>query len=117
MHKFHVEQFRSQSTLTGVAQAVVDKIVRIHHDMYMSGVGSENGVSNSQGRRDDITLLVRNFNFPLPHALASPTPVVRFNPNPTVNTIPDWTSSQSELGKSSSSMKIFVTHKIRCVRI
>lgn len=73
--------------------------MRIHHDMYMSGVGNENGVSNSQGRRDDITLLVRNFNFPLPHALASPTPVVRFNPNPTVNTIPEWTSSQSEAGK------------------
>lgn len=97
-----VTEFRSQSTLTGVAQAVVDKIVRIHHDMYMSGVGSENAVSSSQGRRDDITLLVRNFNFPLPHALASPTPVVRFNPNPTVNTIPDWTSSQSEVETTQS---------------
>lgn len=33
------------------------------------------------GKRDDITLLVRNFNFPLPHALKSPTnQSVRFNP-------------------------------------
>lgn len=33
------------------------------------------------GKRDDITLLVRNFNFPLPNALKSPTnQSVRFNP-------------------------------------
>jgi len=43
-------------------------------------------MSNTQntmttGKRDDITLLVRNFNFPLPHALKSPTSQsVRFNP-------------------------------------
>jgi len=43
-------------------------------------------MSNTQntmitGKRDDITLLVRNFSFPLPHALKSPTSQsVRFNP-------------------------------------
>ena len=30
-----VEQFGVQSTLTGVAQGVVDRIVRVHHDQYM----------------------------------------------------------------------------------
>ncbi|KAL0276687.1 UNVERIFIED_CONTAM: hypothetical protein PYX00_004204 [Menopon gallinae] len=71
-----VEQFRVQSTLTGVAQGVVDKIVRIHHDVYMSGASDV-----LRGERDDITLLVRNFNFPMPNALESPTnPQVRFNP-------------------------------------
>jgi TAK1-binding protein 1 len=30
-----VEQFATQSTLTGVAQGVVDRVVRIHHDKYM----------------------------------------------------------------------------------
>lgn len=30
-----VEQFGSQSTITGVAQGVVDRIARIHHDHYM----------------------------------------------------------------------------------
>lgn len=70
-------QFRIQSTLTGVAQAVVDKIVRIHHDVNMSNSSS----MPTSGKREDITLLVRNFNFPLPHALKSPTaPSVRFNP-------------------------------------
>ncbi|XP_011641728.1 TGF-beta-activated kinase 1 and MAP3K7-binding protein 1-like [Pogonomyrmex barbatus] len=72
-----VEQFRVQSTLTGVAQAVVDKIVRIHHDVNMSNTQN----TMTTGKRDDITLLVRNFNFPLPHALKSPTSQsVRFNP-------------------------------------
>ncbi|KAJ8684310.1 hypothetical protein QAD02_020102 [Eretmocerus hayati] len=64
-----VEQFKIQSTLTGVAQGVVDKIVRIHHDKSMSS--SQNTLAN--GKRDDITLLVRNFNFPMPNALKSPT--------------------------------------------
>lgn len=82
-----VEQFREQSTLTGVAQAVVDKMVRIHHDVYMSGSSTPNGHSRICGKRDDITLLVRNFNYPLPNAINSPTnPVVRFNP--IVTTVP-----------------------------
>lgn len=72
-----VEQFRIQATLTGVAQAVVDKVVRIHHDMNMSN--SQN--SSKSGKREDITLLVRNFNFPLPNALKSPSgQSVHFNP-------------------------------------
>lgn len=75
-------QFRVQSTLMGVAQAVVDKIVRLHHDAYMNGSGSIVG-----GKRDDITLLVRNFNFPMPHGTGAPAGLisnnvnsVRFNP-------------------------------------
>ena len=82
-----------QSTLTGVAQAVVDRIVRIHHDVYMSGTA--NGNCTVGGKRDDITLLVRNFNFPLPNALNSPTnAVVRFNPIvTTVATLP-WSGGE-----------------------
>ncbi|XP_046384331.1 TGF-beta-activated kinase 1 and MAP3K7-binding protein 1-like [Ischnura elegans] len=82
-----VEEFRAQSTLTGVAQAVVDKIVRKHHDGYMSAVASSTPphsplvTSQSAGigkavrytKRDDITLLVVNFNFPLPNALRTPS--------------------------------------------
>lgn len=30
-----VEQFSSQTTLVGVAQGVVDRVTRIHHDHYM----------------------------------------------------------------------------------
>ncbi|XP_065351282.1 TGF-beta-activated kinase 1 and MAP3K7-binding protein 1-like [Cloeon dipterum] len=70
-----VEQFRTQATLSGVAQAVVDKIVRQHHDMFVGG--------GNCTQRDDITLMVRNFNFPMPYALPnSPmtVPTVTFNP-------------------------------------
>ncbi|KAJ8942761.1 hypothetical protein NQ314_009972 [Rhamnusium bicolor] len=75
-----VEQFREQATLTGVAQAVVDKAVRLHHDWYMS-----NSISHScTPKREDITLVLRNFNYPLPNAITSPTtPSVTFNPLPT----------------------------------
>ncbi|XP_050310738.1 TGF-beta-activated kinase 1 and MAP3K7-binding protein 1-like [Anthonomus grandis grandis] len=72
-----VEQFREQGTLVTVAQAVVDKVVRLHHDWYMS-----NSINQScPPKREDITLVLRNFNFPMPNALKSPTkPTVQFNP-------------------------------------
>lgn len=63
-------EFSVQSTLNGVAQAVVDKVVRIHHDAFM--VGSPDIKQRCQ-KRGDITLLVRNFNYPLANAISSPT--------------------------------------------
>ncbi|KAI4479641.1 PREDICTED: TGF-beta-activated kinase 1 and MAP3K7-binding protein 1-like [Polistes canadensis] len=94
-----VEQFRVQSTLTGVAQAVVDKIVRIHHDVNMSN--SQSTLTTS--KRNDITLLVRNFNFPLPHALKSPTgQAVRFNP--IVQTVPMCTLTDNDDCSNTSSV-------------
>ncbi|KAF7382415.1 TGF-beta-activated kinase 1 and MAP3K7-binding protein 1-like isoform X2 [Vespula maculifrons] len=94
-----VEQFRIQSTLTGVAQAVVDKIVRIHHDVNMSNSQS----TLTTGKRDDITLFVRNFNFPLPHALKSPTgQAVRFNP--IVQTAPISTLTDNDDCSNTSSV-------------
>lgn len=63
--------------MTGVAQAVVDKAVRLHHDWYMS-----NSLNSScSPKREDITLVLRNFNYPLPNAITSPSkPTVKFNP-------------------------------------
>jgi len=87
-----VEQFRVQSTLTGVAQAVVDKVVRIHHDTFMSG--SEH--SGQCQKRDDITLLVRNFNHLLPNALNSPTTSVRFSPVVSVQLTPRLEDAPSD---------------------
>ncbi|XP_067120575.1 TGF-beta-activated kinase 1 and MAP3K7-binding protein 1-like isoform X2 [Centruroides vittatus] len=60
--KMVIEQFSMHTTITGVAQAVVDKIVRIHHDMYLN---SPESLTVCQ-KRDDITLIVRNFNQLLP---------------------------------------------------
>lgn len=56
---------------------MVDRVVRLHHDWYMS-----NSLNNTcSAKREDITLIVRNFNFPLPNAIRSPTnPTVTFNP-------------------------------------
>ena len=62
--------FNEQSTLNGVAQAVVDKVVRIHHDTYMTSNDERKDLCQT---RKDITLLVRNFNYPLPNAVNSPT--------------------------------------------
>lgn len=49
-----LEEFSTQSTLNGVAQAVVDKVVRMHHDTYMK----DNQVPKKFQNRADITLLV-----------------------------------------------------------
>ena len=59
-----------QSTLNGVAQAVVDRVVRIHHDSYIGGTPDVKHICQKRG---DITLLVRNINYPLVNAMNSPT--------------------------------------------
>ncbi|XP_070580706.1 TGF-beta-activated kinase 1 and MAP3K7-binding protein 1-like [Ptychodera flava] len=69
-------EFTIQTTLNGVAQAVIDKVVRIHHDTFMS----DNEFSKSCERRDDITLLVRSFNMRLGTSLQSPTQGGQYNP-------------------------------------
>ena len=64
-------EFAEQSTLYGVTQAVVDKVVRRHHDKFM--LSTDATTKELCQKRDDITLLVRNFNYPLPNAINSPT--------------------------------------------
>ena len=61
------QQFTSQTTLNGVAQAVVDQVVRLHHDTFMTNPDRRKLCE----KRDDITLLIRNFNCPL-QSVASP---------------------------------------------
>lgn len=62
-----VEQFRVQSTLMGVSQSTVHKVVQMHHDAFMRQIEDDN--RSLFNVRDDITLLVRNFNFPMPNAI------------------------------------------------
>nr|WMZ41604.1 TAB1 protein [Altica viridicyanea] len=97
-----VEQFREQATLTGVAQAVVDRAVRLHHDWYMS-----NSLNNScSPKREDITLVLRNFNYHLPNAITSPTtPSVTFNPIVTTNTVSDCSTFQGSTVSSNATTK------------
>ena len=59
------EELHCQNNLTGVAQAVVDRIGRIHHDTYM------NQMSKCQ-KRDDMTLLIRIFKEEIANNMKSP---------------------------------------------
>lgn len=99
-------EFSIQSTLHGVAQAVVDKVVRMHHDAYMTGTPDIKSLCKKRG---DITLLVRNFNYPLANAINSPSRVGPYNPlsPPTPARIPSHLpltpSISSELSDHSSS--------------
>lgn len=61
-----VEQFRVQTNLMNVSQSVVNKILLQHHDTFMSRVDEEKSLRFSL--REDITLIIRNFNYPLPNA-------------------------------------------------
>eukprot|EP00095_Tigriopus_kingsejongensis_P006516 maker-scaffold172_size289735-snap-gene-1.25 protein:Tk06516 transcript:maker-scaffold172_size289735-snap-gene-1.25-mRNA-1 annotation:"tgf-beta-activated kinase 1 and map3k7-binding protein 1" len=51
------EQFAENTTLTGVAQSVVDKIVRMHREQFEMESGSRSACTP----REDMTLLIRNF--------------------------------------------------------
>lgn len=57
-----VQQFRTQASLAAVAQTVIDKIVSQHFANYMQQT-SDIEVAG----RADVTLLIRNFNFPMPN--------------------------------------------------
>lgn len=62
---------------------MVDKVVRLHHDWYMSNSFNP----SCTPKREDITLVLRNFNFPMPNAMKSPTkPTVQFNTQVITNT-------------------------------
>ncbi len=54
-----LEQFAENNTVSGVAQSVIDKIVRMHREQFeMDASESASGCT----KREDISLLVRNFN-------------------------------------------------------
>lgn len=59
-------EFAKQGSLDTVAQAVVDRVRRIHRDTFASG-GER---SRFCSRHEDMTLLVRNFGYPLEEANA-----------------------------------------------
>ena len=66
-------EFAKQTSLDAVAQAVVDRVKRIHSDTFASGGERAKFCS----RHEDMTLLVRNFGYPLgemSQPAASPAP-------------------------------------------
>lgn len=69
-------EFAKQTSLDAVAQAVVDRVKRIHGDTFASG-GER---AKFCPRHEDMTLLVRNFGYPLgemSQPAASPAPGMR----------------------------------------
>ncbi|KAG5676215.1 hypothetical protein PVAND_006064 [Polypedilum vanderplanki] len=62
-----VQQFNKQSTLVGVAQSVVNILAQLHHDLYMKSKVS--GIESNFESREDMTLLIRNFSFPMPNSI------------------------------------------------
>uniref|UniRef100_A0A8C5QBD2 TGF-beta-activated kinase 1 and MAP3K7-binding protein 1 n=1 Tax=Leptobrachium leishanense TaxID=445787 RepID=A0A8C5QBD2_9ANUR len=61
-------EFAKQVSLDDVAQAVVERVKRIHHDTYVSGGERAKFCS----KHEDMTLLVRNLGYPLDE-VAQPT--------------------------------------------
>ena len=59
VHHFVVSQFAKSTTLEGVAQTVVNRVARDHQDCFINS-----GNTRCQ-RCEDMTLLVRNFSYPL----------------------------------------------------
>ena len=57
-------EFARQSTLNGVGQAVVDRITRTHHDAHALSKPTD-AVNSRCATRDDMTILIRNFNYRL----------------------------------------------------
>lgn len=60
---------------SGVAQAVVNKICRIHQDEYLRSMDDQN-LPQSRKQIEDMTLMVRNFNHPLIRGISSRSPSV-----------------------------------------
>ena len=69
------QELIQQSTLTGLAQAVVDKVGRLHHDAFM------NQIQKCQ-KRDDMTVLVRFFSEEITSSMKSPRGAVKKQSSP-----------------------------------
>ena len=59
------QELVQQSTLSGLSQAIVDRVGRVHHDAFM------NQIHKCQ-RRDDMTVLVRIFSEEIASSMKSP---------------------------------------------
>ncbi|KAG7460108.1 hypothetical protein MATL_G00217660 [Megalops atlanticus] len=69
-------ELAQQSNLEVVAQAVVDRVKRLHHDVFASGRQRAAHCS----RHEDMTLLIRTLNYPLADSALTPTQGGRIYP-------------------------------------
>ncbi|KAM7394647.1 hypothetical protein PAMP_021435 [Pampus punctatissimus] len=69
-------ELAQQTSLEAVAQSVVERIKRLHHDVYVSGRQRATYCS----RHEDMTLLIRTLNYPLADGALTPTQGGRIYP-------------------------------------
>uniref|UniRef100_A0A672FWV3 TGF-beta-activated kinase 1 and MAP3K7-binding protein 1 n=1 Tax=Salarias fasciatus TaxID=181472 RepID=A0A672FWV3_SALFA len=69
-------ELAQQSSLEAVAQSVVERVKRLHHDVFASGRQRAALCS----RHEDMTLLIRTLNYPLADAALTPTQGGRIYP-------------------------------------
>lgn len=62
-------ELAQQTSLEAVAQSVVERVKRLHHDVFVSGRQRAAFCS----RHEDMTLLIRTINYPLADATLTPT--------------------------------------------
>lgn len=62
-------ELAQQNSLEAVAQSVVERVKRLHHDAYVSGRQRAPHCS----RHEDMTLLIRTINYPLSDGSLTPT--------------------------------------------
>jgi len=83
-----LEQFSENTTVTGVAQSVVDKIVRLHREQFE--MESTTTTTPARGvdctEREDMCLLVRNFNAKLASHRRKRSGIAAVAPTDTTNT-------------------------------
>ncbi|CAD7079252.1 unnamed protein product [Hermetia illucens] len=80
------KEFERQSSIQAVAKAVVNKIVDLHHQVYVEGTRNIVGI-------DDLTLLVRRFNVEMPNISVSGSQDTIVPNSMTENTFTNTTSS------------------------
>lgn len=62
-------ELAQQNSLEAVAQSVVERVKRLHHDVYVSGRQRATYCS----RHEDMTLLIRTINYALADCALTPT--------------------------------------------
>jgi TAK1-binding protein 1 len=77
-----VQEFNKQSTLNGVAQSVITQLAQMHQDFFMKS--KVNGIESTFDSREDMTLLIRNFSFPLPNSIENSSSTKSSNASSTI---------------------------------
>lgn len=92
-------ELAQQTSLELVAQSVVDRVKRLHHDVFVSG----HQRAHLCASHEDMTLLLRTFSYPLADGALTPTQgrssVLPPSLGPHLHSWPVWPGSSHEDGQ------------------